>query len=82
MIKRFNYIDGKINKINSRYYYTHFKKKKLCQYPETSVSLSKQIILSANKGFAINKNLSNNQRYLSFSKIINYLKKILIKLQA
>ena len=51
MIKRFNYIDGKINKINSRYYYTHFKKKKLCQYPETSVSLSKQIILSANKRF-------------------------------
>ena len=75
MIKKFNYIDGKINKINTNYYYTNFQKKKLCRYPETSVSLSKKIILSANKGFAINKNLSENQRYLSFSKIINYLKK-------
>ena len=44
MIKRFNYIDGKINKINSRYYYTHFKKKNY-------VNIQKHLSLYQNKLF-------------------------------
>jgi len=75
ILKRFNYIDGKISRIKNNHYYTYFEKKKLCRYPDTSISSIEKIILSANKGFHINKNLSNYQRSISFKKIINYLKK-------